>query len=221
MSGKKPIVKVGPALAVRPKAKQKMDGRARRARDSLGDALVDLMHERPFKSITVQDVLDRAGVGRSTFYTHYRDKDDLFMSDVEEFWEMMSSMLERNGETSMRVAPVRELFAHIADVKVFRDALAASGKMHDVMELGQGQFARAIERRLVKLTSANGGGPIQFAATAHALAGALFSSLMWWIDRGMPGSAAEMDEAFHRFVWSGVNASAQVPSLKPAKSASR
>lgn len=211
MSGKKPIFN----------AKPKVDRRARRTRDALGDALVGLMHERPFKSITVQDVLDRADVGRSTFYTHYRDKDDLFFSDVEDFWEMMSGMLERNGEDSNRVAPVRELFTHIAEVKVFRDALVASGKVHDVMELGQGQFARAIERRLLKLSPAQGIASGQFAATAHALAGALFSSLSWWIDRGMPLSAVEMDNAFHRLVWSGVNAAGQEPAVKPARAASR
>jgi len=79
------------------KGKPGTDRRTLKTRDALGDALVELMHERPFKSITVQDVLDRAGVGRSTFYTHYRDKDDLFISDVEEFWEMMSSILDRSG----------------------------------------------------------------------------------------------------------------------------
>jgi hypothetical protein len=105
---------------------------------------------------------------------------------------------------------VRELFSHIADVKVFRDALIAAGKLHDVMELGQGQFARAIEKRLVKLTSGQGTVPAQLSATAHALAGALFSSMMWWIDRDMPASPEEMDEAFHRLVWSGVNASAKI-----------
>ena len=204
MSGKKTTVKV------KRKPKSKVDRRARRTRDALGDALVELMQERPFKSITVQDVLDRADVGRSTFYTHYRDKDDLFLSDVEDFWEMMSSMLERSGEDSNRVAPVRELFAHIAEVKVFRDALVASGKAHDVMELGQGQFARTIEQRLMKLSKTKSTAAGQFAATAHALSGALFSSLNWWIDRGMPVSAAEMDDAFHRLVWSGVNASANI-----------
>src|ERR1700686_903574 len=127
MSGKKPIVK----------AKATVDRRARRTRDALGDALVGLMQEKPFDEIKVQDVLDRAGVGRSTFYTHYRDKNDLFLSDVEDFWEAISSMLERSGEDSKRVAPVRELFTHIAEAKVFRDALVASGKAHDVMELGQ------------------------------------------------------------------------------------
>lgn len=205
MSGKKTAVKAKPVL----------DSRSRRTRDALGDALVGLMQERPFKSITVQEVLDRAEVGRSTFYTHYRDKDDLFLSDVEDFWEMMSSMLERSGEKSNRVAPVRELFAHVAEAKSFRESLAAAGKVNDVMELGQGQFARAIEQRLITLSGGEENKPGQFAATSHALAGALFSSLTWWIDRRMPVSAAEMDDAFHRLVWSGVNAS-QESAVKSA-----
>lgn len=46
---------------------KKTDARVRRTRDALGDALVALMQEKPFDTITVQDVLDRAHVGRSTF----------------------------------------------------------------------------------------------------------------------------------------------------------
>jgi AcrR family transcriptional regulator len=215
MSGKKTK-----AVKATARPKPKLDRRAWRTRNALGDALIELMQERPFKSVTVQDVLDRAKVGRSTFYAHYRDKDDLFLSDVEDFWEMMSSMLERRGEDSKRVAPVRELLTHIADVKNLREALTASGKAHDVMELGQGYFARTIEKRLVKLCPAKEAKAGQFAAMSHALAGALFSSLNWWVDRGMPVSAAEMDDQFHRLVWSGVNASTKEAAAKPARSAS-
>src|SRR6476620_10890979 len=185
MSGKKPRAKTtraqksGTKSPSKVKAKPRTDRRTLRTRDALGDALVELMHERPFKSITVQEVLDRAEVGRSTFYTHYRDKDDLFLSDVEDFWEMISSLLERTGEDSNRVAPVRELFSHVAKAKAFREALVASGKVHDVMELGQGQFARAIEQRLLKLSPVKGTASGHFAATSHTLAGALFSSLSW------------------------------------------
>src|SRR5882724_5991240 len=60
----------------------KIDRRVVRTRDILGDALVALMQEKPFESITVQHVLDRAGVSRSTFYEHYEDKNDLFLSDA-------------------------------------------------------------------------------------------------------------------------------------------
>ena len=52
----------------------KTDKRIRRTRDTLGDALVDLIQEKPFDEITVQQILDRAGVGRSTFYEHYATK---------------------------------------------------------------------------------------------------------------------------------------------------
>src|SRR5208337_4703375 len=89
-----------------PVSAPKLDRRVRRTRDALGDALLTLMQEKPFESIIVQHVLDRAGVGRSTFYAHYRDKDDLFLSDLEDFLEGMSTLLLRRREASNRVAPV-------------------------------------------------------------------------------------------------------------------
>ena len=128
--------------------KKKIDRRVRATRDNLGDALIALMHEKPFETITVQHVLDRAKVSRSTFYAHYSDKNDLFLSDVEDFWEMMSTALMRGGDTSNRVAPVQELFSHVADMREFIASMTGSEKVRDVMELGQGHFARAIDERL-------------------------------------------------------------------------
>ena len=66
-------------------------------------------------------------MSRSTFYTHYSDKNDLFMGDVDQFWEGMASLLSRRREASNRVAPVRELFAHVAERQDFYAALVASG----------------------------------------------------------------------------------------------
>jgi AcrR family transcriptional regulator len=182
-----------------------MDRRVLRTRDALGDALIDLMLERPFADITVQQVLDRADVGRSTFYSHYSDKDDLFVSDVEDFWEAMSTLLLRRKEASERVAPVRELFAHIGEAREFYSTLVISGKIQDVLELGRGHFARAIDQRLGALPRARRISPDRRPALGHAFAGALFSLMSWWIDRGMHTSPAEMDEVFHQMVWSGVN----------------
>src|SRR4249920_1876063 len=93
-----------------PLSKKKLDARVRKTRDALGDALVELMQEKQFDSITVQDVLDRAHVGRSTFYSHYSDKDDLQMSDADEFFEGLSMTLSVHGDPSERVFPVKEFF---------------------------------------------------------------------------------------------------------------
>jgi AcrR family transcriptional regulator len=183
-----------------------LDRRVQRTRDVLGDALVHLMHQKPFADITVQQVIDRADVGRSTFYTHYRDKDDLFFSDVEDFFEAMATLLSRRGEISNRVAPVRELFTHIAEARQFYAALVASGKIHDVLELGRGHFARAIEQRLAGLSPAGATCAMPNPAMAHALAGAMLSLLSWWIDHGMSTSPAQMDDLYHKMVWSGIAA---------------
>jgi len=184
--------------------KKKTDARVRRTRDALGDALVALMQEKPFDTITVQDVLDRAKVGRSTFYTHYSDKDDLLMSDAEEFFESVAMLLSVRGDTSDRVFPVREFFGHIVEAKQFVEALVSAGKFNDNLELARGLFARGIEQRLSELPKGKGIPAEERPAIAFAHAGALLSLLTWWIDRGMRQPPAEMDQLFHKMVWRGV-----------------
>jgi hypothetical protein len=124
---------------------------------------------------------------------------------------MMASLLSRRGEDSNRLAPVREVFAHVAEWHSFYNALVASGKIHDVTEIAQGYFARAMEERLAKLATARAMTPTGRAARSHALAGALISMLTWWIQRGMPASAEQMDDLYHQMVWSGVSS----PATKP------
>lgn len=184
--------------------KKREDARVRRTRDALGDALVTLMQEKPFDTITVQDVLDRANVGRSTFYSHYSDKDDLLMSDAEEFFESVAMMLSARGDKSNRVFPVREFFAHITEAKQFVNALVSAGKFNDNMELARGMFARGIEKRLAELPRGQAIPESERPVIAFAHAGALLALLTWWIDRGMKQSPAEMDQLFHRLVWQGV-----------------
>lgn len=183
-------------------APPKTDRRIQRTRNILGDALVALLQEIDFDDITVQDVLDRAGVGRSTFYVHYRDKTDLFLSDVEDFFELCSGLLKKHNANPKRLLPVQEVFAHIREMREFYTAVVRSGKINEVRALGHGFFARSIEERLklagIKLN------PIEQSAKAHALAGSFFSLLDWWIDKGMKAEPEEMDVFFHRMAWNGL-----------------
>jgi AcrR family transcriptional regulator len=187
---------------------RKIDSRVKHTRDALGDGLLALMQEKPFESITVQEILDRAGIGRSTFYSHYRDKNDLLLSDMEEFMELMSTQLLRRAETSNRVAPVREMFRHVAGMRSLHSALMAANKFTDCLELGQGHFARAIDRRLAELPSSCAMPTKRRVAMSQAFAGALFSLMSWWLAQPTPASPEEMDETFHTMVWSGVGSAA-------------
>jgi AcrR family transcriptional regulator len=141
-------------------SKKKTDARVRKTRDALGDALIALMQEKPFDTITVQEVLDRAHVSRSTFYSHYSDKDDLLMSDADDFFEAISTALSVHGDKSDRVFPVKEFFVHLADVQPFYKALVKSGKFQENMELARGHFGGALSGDSPSYLAANQSLPV-------------------------------------------------------------
>src|SRR5579864_5955910 len=181
---------------------RKPDERIRRTHQRLGEALVQLIAEKPIDDITVQHVLDRASVGRSTFYLHFRDKNDLLLSQLEMFLETMSTFLTRRKENSHRVVPVTEMLEHIGGPrnKMYR-ALADSGRLHDFFDLAQGYFARGIEQRLRESGFQPGASQTDHVLLSVALAGSLLSLFRWWMDTGTRLSAASMDQHFHRMAW--------------------
>src|SRR5215469_94292 len=57
----------------------RIDRRIQKTKRGLSQALVELILEKGYEQITVQDILDRANVGRSTFYAHYENKELLLV----------------------------------------------------------------------------------------------------------------------------------------------
>jgi AcrR family transcriptional regulator len=186
------------------------DRRIRKTRERLGAAIIQLMVEKPMDEITVQEVLQRAGVGRSTFYLHFRDKDDLFMSEIEQALENWSTALVRRQEKSRRVVPVAEVFAHIAEAQKLYRAMVESGRIDDFFSLAQEYFARGIEQRLKALMRAGKIPEKGLRARSQALAGSLLALLKWWLEHGAKESAREIDDLFHSIVWDGLPSAAAV-----------
>jgi len=197
----KPMPAHGPLSAAEPLSMRTADARVRRTRSQLGTALLNLIIEKPINDVTVQDILERSGVGRSTFYLHYRDKDDLLVSQLEMFLETISNALSDRKDKSHRVVPVAELFAHIGNQNKLYRVLSDSGHLKEFFELAEGHFARGIQRRLNESGRLPDIPPRELAARASALSGSLLSLLRWWLDRGEKETPAEMDRLFHQLVW--------------------
>ncbi len=203
--------KQGPRLRRGPRSEEdhamrqrRPDQRTRRTCERLGSALIALIQEKPIEKVTVQQVLDRASVGRSTFYLHYRDKNDLLLSQLEIFLETMSTALTSRGEKSHRVMPVEEMFAHIGSQRKLYRVLADANRLNDFFDLAQEYFSRGIGRRLGESGRLGRVPKRELDARASALAGSLLSLLRWWLDWGAKESPRAMDELFHRMVWKGL-----------------
>ncbi len=184
-----------------------IDRRVLKTKHSLSKALIELIQEKHYDSITVQDVIDRANVGRSTFYTHFRDKEDLLMGDWKKALDFFLKQFKWENLKSGRFVPIAELFAHLKDFHPFYRALVKSSKIERLFNNGKRYFAEIIEKELdshiIDKTSLS----VPLPILSNYLAEEIFSQLKWWLDNNMPYSAREMDDTFHQLIMPGFRAS--------------
>jgi AcrR family transcriptional regulator len=179
-----------------------LDPRTERTYVALSTAMVDLMRTHEFDAITVQNLLDRAGVGRATFYTHFRNKDDFLLSDLERMLSALEGHFSLVAQGTRRLAPVAELFEHFANARGFGEALQRAGRIEAVFDITSGHLARIIERRLTVLGVQPADLPLPAAARVF---GAMAMELAkWWLGRETSFSARDMDAQFHELAWRGL-----------------
>jgi AcrR family transcriptional regulator len=124
------------------------DRRILKTRDLLHRALAALIHEKPYDSISVKEILDRANVGRSTFYTHFRDKDELLVSAIHDLLHsVQSGKTPSSAKRSERMISFSlPIFEHIDHHRRMGEAsMGAGGRavLHGHLRGG----ARRIDRR--------------------------------------------------------------------------
>jgi AcrR family transcriptional regulator len=185
---------------------KELDRRADRTRRSLSHALIELIQEKNYDAITVQNVIDRADVGRSTFYAHYRGKEDLFRRDVQRVFDGFARHIEWQKMGAGRFVPVKELFLHVQDFHKFYRALVRSGKTDVVFKTGQGHLSASIESSLNSWLADKPQPATPVPIVADYLAQEILSLLKWWLDHNMPYPPQRMDEIFHELVIPGVRA---------------
>jgi AcrR family transcriptional regulator len=183
-----------------PPQNKKKDRRSVRTQRSLSGALVELITEKRFDEITVQEVIDRADVGRSTFYSHFRDKEDLFQKDWERFLDGLAQHIEWGQARQGRFVPVEYLFSHLQEFQSFYKSLVRSQKADAIFKSGISYLSQKIEAALTALFRGKPAPSPPIPILSNYLASELFSLLKWWLDHGMPYSPERMDEIFHELV---------------------
>jgi AcrR family transcriptional regulator len=133
------------------------DRRVRRTREMLQKALMELIGEHRYDAITIQDIVDRADIGRTTFYLHYNNKDELFMSCHEAIIGGFHSLHFFSGEELLSPEVPSGMIA------AYRH-LAAARKMLD--PIFQGQDSPLILQRIQNRSAQQ----IEACSTFHPLA---------------------------------------------------
>jgi AcrR family transcriptional regulator len=183
---------------------QKADRRSQRTYRLVSSAFTELLLEKPYEEILVQDILDRAGVGRTTFYAHYFDKEDVLNSMTEQMLEMFTHQLA-HATARQRVVPSLELFEHIYQSQhpQFRALMRGHAGEH-LWEALQTALCSAIEPALSTLCAENRSPPIPLPVVSEYPASAFLTLLKWWLEASMPYPPEQMETIFQQLALPGV-----------------
>jgi AcrR family transcriptional regulator len=188
------------------KGNAKTDRRIQRTRSLLQGALVELIMEKGYEAITVQDILNQANVGRSTFYEHFYDKDDLLLSGFEylrnDFEQFLAGQMI-NDESPWQLS--LSMFRHAKEHRQLYQAMA--GKQGGNMAMGhiQKYLTLYLYEHLKKLLmQQNKNMPAEILT--QFIVSAFIGLLTWWLDNESAYTAEQMNTFFRQLVEQGIGA---------------
>lgn len=181
----------------------KPDRRVIKTRQNLFDALSSLMNEKRYSKITIQDIIDRANVGRSTFYAHFETKDDLLFARTEEYLYLLNNyvigLFEQSGKEGQSIS-MEELFKHIQENKKVISSLFNSESVDMFFNQVQNYWNKSIISYLEKQKKKEIPGGVPIEILANHITNTLIGLLKWWILSKMTYTAKEMDSYFLQLI---------------------
>ncbi|RMG83752.1 MAG: TetR/AcrR family transcriptional regulator [Chloroflexi bacterium] len=194
--------------------KPKLDRRVRRTLRMLREALLELILEKGYDNISINDITTRADLSRATFYLHFSDKDDLLLHSLEEmFDDLVNQRLQSLDPTTLMQSdgtpPSLFAFQHAAEYKDLYRALLSERGVAFVLHRIRLYMAQITRRQLLNYFSHIPAGTLEFVA--QYLAGSLLNMLLWWLENEMPHPPEEMAQRYHLLTVHGLRG--LLPSL--------
>ena len=191
--------------------KKKADRRVQRTQYLLEQALLSLIKEKAFDAISVQEIIDRANVGRATFYQYYDNKEDLLESG---FKGLEARLKERQREALSRgrgfderlFAFSHELLAHAHEHRDFFPSMVGKRGGAVLQHVLRKLLVALVREDVEAMSTESSSRAVPPEAIVQFLANGLFGLLVWWLNGRMRLSVEEVDGIFRRLALPAVKA---------------
>ena len=206
---------------VKPTKNSKPDRRIQRTRQALRAALLELTKEKDYDAISIEEITERANVGRATFYLHFKDKEDLLLEHFSEMademvqlvsqipfadWLPSSAELKGSYDEDEPLLPLVMVFKHIYKNSGFYQVLSKSENSSRIVE----RIRNISSQNIVKFAETkmqNDPIPVLYEVPigffASFFSGALLSTLIWWLEEDMQHSPEDVARMFRRLFFRG------------------
>lgn len=197
-------------------AASKPDRRIERTRRAIRDALYALVIEKGYDAITVQQIIERANVARSSFYAHFRDKDDLllhgFTEDVDA--SLSGRMFDPQSPPGSFPEFASVLLKSMTSHKAMVRALYTLDSNNLTTQHLRNLLVVQIREWLHQHYDANRQ-RLEIEVAVHYLANALIGVLSWWVHNDFPHSNEEVNHVFNTLTRTGLDGLLAPGSAQP------
>lgn len=166
-----------------------MDRRIKKTRQLIMDTFIDLLSEKEFEKITINDIAERADINRGTVYLHYMDKYDLLDKCIEKYIELLVNHCANSTNTTLDASAIQRVFEYLEkNFTIYKLLLNNEG-----FEFFRSRLyviiAQTVTEVIGKKSEDN---KFSNGITTHFLTSGFIGVLEWWINNSMPCSVQEV-----------------------------
>jgi len=179
-----------------------MDRRQQKTRDAIFEAFSTLLSSKGYTRITVQEIIDEANIGRSTFYSHFETKDDLLKEMCTDLFEhVFSGSLNSESTHDFSLADgnpnsmITHILYHLRDNKRNITGILTCESSELFLRFFKQYLNEFIIKHLLKnVKRRNGNIPDDFLI--NHIGGSFVEMVQWWIKNNMKQSPEELEAYF-------------------------
>jgi AcrR family transcriptional regulator len=161
--------------------------------------LIGLAREKPYSTIAVKEILNRANVGRSTFYTHFRDKDDLLESGIHDVLQSAHGRSRSQSAVERLLSFSLPLLTHIDEHRhAAGPQMKREGRL--VMHARLGESLRELVADDLAGVASKSGKQTEVDLMAQHVASTFVLVLNWWVDSAPTLTPADIDARFRELI---------------------
>jgi AcrR family transcriptional regulator len=168
-----------------------MDRRIQKTRQAVMNTFVDLLTEKGFDKITINDIADRANINRGTVYLHYVDKFDLLDKCIETYVEPLLQHCANTADANTNTIALQSIFEYLEkNFTIYKLLLNNEGagffrnRLYTII-------AQALTE-VIALKPENNA--FSNGVTIHFLTSGFIGVLEWWVNNSMPCNVQEITD---------------------------
>jgi AcrR family transcriptional regulator len=181
-----------------------IDRRVQRTRQTLHETLMRLTVERGYDEISVADIVAAANIGRSTFYSHFTDKDDLLRSAAGSLQAVLvreHELAAADQQGSRTLGFSRFMTEHLQEQHQLYRALMRGRAGPILIDLMRHVLSEIVRKELAPHLERND----ERELAVQFVIGAYMSVLTWWLDRGAKEPPQQIEAAFRKLAFGGLD----------------